>query len=147
MNYAPYRLSEGLVLEESGSLLPWFRSLEQLAGKGGKPLPEKGKHTQLFWETDAVFGGMNVSVQAMERGLGIFFLDLKNGEKFESAKLEYEAVLQILKAKFGEPAEAGSDDYGYPWVRWRWGEVCVNLALAERFMDYVALSVSNGVVS
>ena len=147
MDEPPYRLSEGLVLEDSGSLLPWFSSLEQITGKGGKPLPEKGKRTRLFWEAEAVFGGMKVSIQAMERGLGIFFLDLKSGEKFESARLEYEAVLQILKAKFGDPVEKGDDDYGYPWVRWRWGEVCLNLALAERFMDYVALSVSKRVIS
>lgn len=55
-------------------------------GKGGKPLPEKGKRTQLFWEADAVFDGMNVSVRAMDRGLGIFFLDLKSGEKFEPSQ-------------------------------------------------------------
>jgi len=147
MSYAPYRLSEGLVLEESENLLPWFRSLEEITRKGGKPHPEKGKRTQLYWEAETVFGGIKVSIQAMERGLGIFFLDLKNGQQFESAEHEYDAVLQMLKAKFGDPTEVGNDEYGYPWARWRWGEICLSLALAERFMDYVALSVSNGVIS
>lgn len=145
MTNAPYRLSEGLLLEESGNLLPWFRSLQQITNKGGNPLPEKGKRSQLFWEAEKVFGGLNVSIQAMERGSGIFFLDLRHGRKFECAKEEYEADLEILKGKFGEPTDAG-DDEGYPWARWRWGDVCLNLALAERFMDYVALSVSKGVI-
>ena len=92
-----------------------------------------------------MFGGVNASIQAMERGSGIFFLDLKHGRKFESAKKEYEAALEVLKGRFGEPTEVGEDE-GYPWVRWKWGDVCMNLALAERFMDYVALSVSKGVI-
>lgn len=99
----------------------------------------------MYWGAESVFGGINVSIQAIEQGLGIFFLELEHSRKFESAKEEYEADLDILKEKFGNPADVGEDN-GYPWARWKWGDVCLNLALAERFMDYVALSVSKGVI-
>lgn len=146
MNSVPYGLSKGLLLEESGELLPWFNSLHQITKKGGKPLPAKGRTSQLFWESETVFGGLRVSVQAIQRGSsGIFFLDIKHSKIFESAKDEYEYDVGLLKEKFGEPVDTGSSD-GYPWVRWKWDGVTLNLGVAERFVDYVALSISKGAV-
>lgn len=146
MNYVPYRLSEGLVLEKTGKLLPWFRSLAEITRKGGRPYPEKGKRTKLCWEDEIVFGDIKANIEAMEFGLGVFAINIKNEQKFESVKKEYDAILHLLIDKFGTPTELGKNEYGYPWVRWRWGHICLGLAIAERFVDYVYLSVSNKVV-
>jgi hypothetical protein len=146
MQDVPYQLEEGLFLENSEILLPWFRSLNQISKRGGKPLPEKGKTTQLFWESENVFGGICASILAMEKGCGIFFLSPKNLGSFNSAQEEYKALSAALNKRFGEPHKLGEDE-GYPWQRWVWGEVCVNLAIGERFMDYVALSVSKRVIA
>lgn len=146
MNNPPYRLSEGLFLEGSGKLLPWYESLHQITKMGGKPFPEKGKATHLVWESDSIFGGLNVSIQANQQGKGIFFIDIKHENKHESVKKEYESAIQTLKEKLGEPNESGSNN-GYPWVRWRWGKICINITIAERFMDYVAFSISNNVIT
>jgi len=145
MKPVPYKLSEGLYLESSGKILPWYKSLHQITKMGGKPLPEKGKTNQLFWKQETIFGGMNVSIQAMQQGNGIFFLSPKNKDNADSAETEYEQVKHELVSKFGAPDEAVEKD-GYPYTRWFWGDVCLSLTIAERFMDYVALSVSNGVI-
>lgn len=144
MSGAPYNLSDGLRLEKAGVLLPWFGSLHQITKLGGKPLPEKGKVTQLFWEDEAVLGGLHVSVLAMSQGSGIFFLTPK-GRDFASAQEEFSSIISILSDRLGDSHESGETD-GYPWARWRWNDVCLNLAIGERFVDYVALSVSNGVI-
>jgi len=145
MQNVPYQLENGLFLEEAGVLLPWFKSLNQITKRGGKPLPIKGKTTQLYWESEKVFGGLNVAVQAMERGSGMFFLNLKSDLLFSSAKEEYFAISIILEKLFGHPHSEGITE-GYPWKRWFYGNVCVSLALAERYVDYVAFSVSKDVI-
>lgn len=141
---APYNLSQGLSLEKSGALLPWFQSLHQITKLGGKPLPEKGQVTQLFWEDESVLGGLNASVLAMPKGSGIFFLTQKKRD-FSSAQEEFSALSTILKDRLGAAHESGETE-DYPWLRWRWSDVCLNLVIGERFVDYVALSVSNGVI-
>lgn len=141
---APYNLSKGLCLEKSGTLLPWFQSLHQITKLGGKPLPEKGKVTQLFWEEETVLGGLHVSVLAMPHGSGIFYLTPKDRD-FSSAQEEFSFLLSTLSSRLGNAHEPGETD-SYPWVRWRWNGICLNLAIGERFVDYVALSVSNGVI-
>ena len=145
MESVPYKLSEGLYLEGSGKVLPWFKSLHQITKMGGKPLPEKGKTNQLFWEQETVFDDLVVSIQAMQQGNGIFFLHPKIQVQADSARKEYEQVKGTLLSKFGSPTEVGEND-GYPYARWFWGNICVSLTIAERFMDYVSLSVSNGVM-
>ena len=142
---APYRLSEGLYLEKSGVLLPWFQSLHQITKIGGKPLPMKGKVTQLFWESESVLEGLEVDIQAMSYGSGLFNLTHKGETSFKSAQDEYESTLAELKSRFGEPHESGAEG-AYPWVRWRWEDVCLSLVIGERFVDYVAMSVSKAVV-
>lgn len=73
MESVPYKLSEGKYLENSGKVLPWFESFHQITKMGGKPLPEKGKTSQLFWEQETIFDDLVVSIQAMQQGNGIFF--------------------------------------------------------------------------
>lgn len=145
MESVPYKLSEGLYLEGSGQVLPWFKSLHQITIMGGKPLPEKGKTSQLFWEQETIFDDLVVSIQAMQQGNGIFFLQPKNQVQADSAQIEYDQVKSALLSKFGSPTEVGEND-GYPFTRWSWGNICMSLTIAERFMDYVSLSVSNGVI-
>ncbi len=109
-------------------------------------MPTKGRTSQLFWESETVLGGLRVSVQAMQRGSsGIFFLDIKHPKKFGSAKEEYEYDVGLLKEKFGEPTKTGSSE-GYPWVRWKWDGITLNLGVADRFMEYVAFSLSKGAI-
>ena len=141
---APYNLTNGLCLEQSGALLPWFQSLHQITKLGGKPSPGKGRVTQLFWEQETVLGGLQVSILAMSRGSGIFFLTPID-RFFPSAQEEFSSLLLTLNNRLGEPHESGETE-GYPWVRWRWGDICLNLAIGERFVDYMALSVSKGVI-
>jgi hypothetical protein len=81
----------------------------------------------------------------MAYGSGIYHLTYKGGVSFSSAQEEYSFLLSALRERFGEPHASGSTE-GYPWVRWRWGDVCLNLTIGERFMDYAALSVSKGVI-
>ena len=145
MKNIPYQLSEGLFLEASGKLLPWFKSLHQITKKGGKPLPEKGKTSQLFWKNDVVFDGLEVSVRAIQRDEGMFFIDILHGKEFDAVQKEYEFVLSVLVEKFGGFTETGTND-GHPFSRWRWGNICLNLTIGERFMDYIALSISNGAI-
>ena len=120
-------------------------SLHQITKLGGKPLPKKGKVTQLFWDSETVLGGLQVAVQAMAYGTGIFYLTSKKDRSFNSAQEEYASVLVELLDRFGKPHKCGETD-GYPWVRWHWGDVCLNLAIGERFVDYVVFSVSKGVI-
>jgi hypothetical protein len=145
MDNIPYQLSEGLFLEASGKLLPWFKSLHQITKKGGKPLPEKGKTSQLFWKNDVVFDSLEVSVSAVQQGEGMFFLNIQHGKEFESVQSEYEFILGVLTKKFGGSTETGNND-GYPFSRWLWGDIRLNLTIAERFMEYIALSISKGVI-
>jgi hypothetical protein len=145
MGNPPYRLSEGLFLEDKGKLLPWYKSLHQLAKKGGKSSPNKSKVTQIAWDSESILGGLKVSIQAYQQGNGIFFIDLKHLTNYESVQKEYESTVETLKEKLGEPNESGFN-FGYPWVRWRWGKICINITIAERFMDYVAFSISNDVI-
>ena len=145
MDNIPYQLSEGLFLEASGKLLPWFKSLHQITKKGGKPLPKKGKASQLFWEKDVIFDGLEVSVRAMQRGEGMFFLDIQHKKEFETVQKEYEFIYGVLAKKFGSSSETGIYD-DYPFSRWRWGDICLNLTIGERFIEYIALSISNGAI-
>ena len=108
-------------------------------------MPPKGKATQLFWDSETVFGGLHMAVQAMAYGSGIFYLTRKKDRSFNSAQEEYASVLVELKDRFGKSHKSGETD-GYPWARWHWGDVCLNIAIGERFVDYVVLSVSKGVI-
>ena len=146
MQNIPYRLSEGLFLEDSGTLLPWFKSLHQITKKGGKPLVQNKRISKIHWECDSIFDGIESAIEAHESGNGIFFLSIKYDKEFDSVEKEYDCILSVLVKKFGDPYEIGVGDYNYPFSRWRWGDICLSLIIAERFVDYVALSVSNRVI-
>lgn len=143
MSEAPYKLSEGLWLEKAGLLIPWFSSLGEINGLGGSRLPEKGKASQLFWDNESVLSGLAVAIQAFPRGAGTFHLT-RRGTTFSSAQEEYPATLSELTKRFGQPHETKTEN-SYPVNRWRWEDICLTLTMGERFMDYVALSVSKGV--
>lgn len=142
----PFHVSDGLFLEQSGILLPWFKRLHEITKKGGKPLPEKGRTTQLFWASESVFGGLQVSVQALPYGSGLFHLTQTSKTDFTSAQHEFSVLLTQLSNRFGEPHESDDSEQQYPISRWRWGDICLSLLVAERFLDYAALSLSKGVI-
>ena len=144
MNKIPYHLSEGLFLETSGKLLPWYKSLHQLAKKGGKPRHSNGRTSALYWDNEIIFGGLNASIKAMESGEGLFFIQLKLDKKFESSKTvrpEYDYILDTLIQRFGATSETGVNDIKKPFSYWMWGNICLSLQIGDRFVEYVALSV------
>ncbi len=139
MGSVPYGLSEGLFLEDSLKLIPWFNNFRQIQSFWRCLLP---KPAYLYWDSESIFGGLKVSVTAYENGL--FHIGLK--DTFNHAKHEYEATIEIIKGKLGEPHENGNNEdvyASYPWVRWTWGSVRINITIAERFMEYVTFSISN----
>ncbi len=81
----------------------------------------------------------------MERGLGIFYLDIIQDKEFTSAQEEYNSTLITLIEKLGKPTSTGTTK-GHPWSRWHWGEIYVSITIAERLVDYVSLTISNAVV-
>lgn len=99
MNSIPYQLSDGLFLESSNQLLPWYKNLFQITKKGGKPKHGNGKTTELFWESERVLGDLQVSITAMDRGLGIFFLDIKQEKELASAPEKYNSMLFLLEER------------------------------------------------
>jgi hypothetical protein len=138
MTNIPFQLSEGLFLHKSQKLIPWYESPSELS-------EIEGYAGQSCWENEIVFEDLKVSVQAMEAGNGMFFLIVTGKNKAKSVLQEYEQLLAKLTGKFGEPSEDGYDD-GSPYSRWRWGSICLNITIGEHFSEYVALSVSNGVI-
>ena len=138
-------LAEGLYLENSKVLIPWFKNLNEIAGLGGEKIQKHEKFTQLFWPDEKVFGGLSVSVQAYNNKNGIFHLTYKPENEFKSAEVELSAIFEILKDRFGNPNVQGVEEE-HPFYRWQAEKICINLTIAERFMYYVSLSVSNGVV-
>ena len=142
MNNIPYQLRDGLYLENTNKLLPWYKSLYQITKNGGQPKHGGGRTVELYWKNEKIFNGMQVSIKAVERDLGLFFIDIKHKKKFSSTKDEFENTLIILTKKFGSPDYNGVKD-SYPWSRWEWGNIYVNIQIVERFVDYVSLTISN----
>lgn len=145
MEDLPYRLNEGLQLEQSDQVVPWFKSLNQITKRGGKPSPEKGKTQMLVWPSETVFSDIPVYVKAMPRYSGMFFLTINHETKFGNAKEEYKYTVNIFTNKLGQPSEAGVEPhYNYPWCQWSWGTISLMVSIQERFVDYVSISLTNG---
>jgi hypothetical protein len=144
MENLPYRLNEGLKLEQSDQIVPWFKSLNQITKRGGKPSPDKGKTQMLVWPSETVFNDISVFVKAMPRNSGIFLLTINHEADFRNAKEEYKYTVNLFTNKFGQPTEAGVEpEYHYPWCHWNWGAISLKVSITERFVDYVSIALTN----
>jgi len=142
----PFKLSEGLLSEKCGVLLPWSSSVQSLMGLGN-PKVTTGKRgaISLSWENEAVLGGLAVRIDmAAAAGPSIFYLTPEH--RAGGVEAEYSQIKTWLEERLGPPHEETTDD-GYPWTKWQWGPVRVSVRIGERFTEYVACVISDGVSS
>ncbi len=138
----PFRLSEGLYLEESDQLLPWVPSLHQLTKRGGSPTMVKGGISKIDWKPEIVFGGLKVEIQARMHEYPFFSLMRIRINPYKTTIEEYDANFLELKNIFGLPHELGKTEYDNPWVKWHFEKITISLGIAEHFMDYVTFVIS-----
>jgi hypothetical protein len=141
---APFRLSEGLVLERSGVLLPWDAEDDDLR-RLGSPLPGG---PWLVWRYESVLGGLVADIRVF---LSLprphtFFLDPNFASLPVSAREVYPDMVSELEERFGPPHASTVDEQlwepeNYPWIRWLWKDVTLSLRIQERFGESIALCV------
>lgn len=139
----PYGLAHGLMLDKPRITIPWQSDLVALSNIGEPSLVTSSKVTFVNWKGNTVFNGIEVDVLFRSDFNKIFWLDLRDKSRFESATAAFSYLRQQVIERLGEPHLSQIDD-GYPWEQWSYGPVRVSLRIAERFVEYVSFMVSNG---
>lgn len=153
----PWRLDEGILLEERGLLLPWLGSREAVAGLGSPERSEVGV-TILRW-TDHVFGGLPVRVEARfddreppdtrywfnaDRLYGVWLQRTDMSHEREGARAIYAATWRHLAGTL--PPVAEIERNGYPCREWHLGSASLYVGVSERFVEVFAMSVQHAAV-
>ena len=140
----PFDLANGVRLECAGLVLPWDSSIEKLCAIGKPEIYRHPSATNVTWKGEAIFGGVPVHLDAMTAsGPNVFYA--RRVAPAESAQSEYASLLHILTAQLGSPHSTIVED-GYPWSRWIWGDIGVGVRIAERFVEYVPLMITKGIL-
>jgi hypothetical protein len=134
---------DGLMLDKPRITIPWQSDLVALSNIGEPSLVTSSKVTFVNWKGNTVFNGIEVDVLFRSDFNKIFWLDLRDKSRFESATAAFSYLRQQVIERLGEPHLSQIDD-GYPWEQWSYGPVRVSLRIAERFVEYVSFMVSNG---
>ncbi|RUL62213.1 hypothetical protein EKH79_15110 [Dyella dinghuensis] len=139
----PLGLAHGLMLDNPKITIPWQSDVTTLSSIGDPTILTSSKVTFVSWKDRTVFNGIEVDVQFRSDFNKIFWLDLRDKSRFESATAAFSYLRELVVERLGEPHLSQIDD-GYPWEQWNYGSVRVSVRIAERFVEYVSFMVSKG---
>ena len=146
MTVTPFHLDEGLFLERRQVLLPWSKNVEALALVGQPEQNQSHKEIHLSWKQETVLGGLAADIW-FRSGRQLFNIEATIGSNSISARDEYATILAHLTSQISPPhiSTFNEDVFGntYPRSVWDFGPVKISLVVGERFMEYVALTVSS----
>ncbi|WP_439575587.1 hypothetical protein [Phreatobacter sp.] len=154
---SPWRLDEGIVLEERGLLLPWLAAREVAAAIGAPERSDAGV-TILRW-SDRVFGGLPVHIEARfddgtppdrrywfnaDRLFAVWMQRSDISHERAGARAIYAATCQHLLATLPPVEEIVQN--GYPVREWHLETASLHVGLTERFVETFAMSVRHASV-
>ena len=153
---APFRLDEGLYLENTKVLLPWrtpWKALKKIGRPGVYDRPRARGYSEIVWRNRTCLGGLKCTVEAE-----IFYVDAKgpNGDKTlrnldiilsepRDARDQFRAAEKHLRRVLGKPTvkKMVSDGYNkYPYSEWSLPNATITLAIGERFVEYFVFTIA-----
>jgi hypothetical protein len=129
---APFRLDEGILLEDSGTLLPWTAGINQLLELAGG---YQNRWEEVTWSNQHVLGGLRANVRFILRRST--FEIMPAFDKPEDEEMAYETSFEHLCNKMGTPHESRRDKSDivpgliYPISIWAFDDVEVRLRTSE----------------
>jgi hypothetical protein len=148
----PFRLAEGILLEDSDTLLPWDAPLGDLR-KTGKPDVQRARgRTTLFWNDRRFLGGLAGGIEAgfnLKPAPDEGDEDPNDGKRLrlvdfypdpapkETPRRQFVRVQRRLTRSLGKPSRAGEDPVmRLPIAEWDLADVLVVWMVFERSGEY-----------
>ncbi len=154
MSNLPYKLSEGIFLENTGVLIPWNASLMDLK-KIGKPKIQKDADSlTLYWQKEHLWlGGLTTyfnttffdSKYALRlsndkytnHNLSLEFINFSTPDAGKSPRTEFERVKEHITNRLGQAtADYKDKNLGLPLVEWHIQGILIVFMVFERFGEY-----------
>jgi hypothetical protein len=145
----PYRLDQGIYIENANVLLPWLCVSSTVRMYLGLENYRTDKRT-LVWEGHRILGGIPV-------GLHCKFVRLEHEEETEPRRLRYAQffpdlkqlgedaqqvfalIRQHLSRQLGTPSISSDGGVLYPFAEWEWDKFAVTLKLTGREPNQVCV--------
>jgi hypothetical protein len=129
---APFKLEDGILLEESGTVLPWGAELNQLLEiEGG----HQSRWEEVSWLNKKVLGGMLANVKFIVRRKEFDIVPIY--DQAEDLERAYEKTIEHLTATAGPPHKVHNDrsnfvkDLVYPVSTWQWENIRITCRTYE----------------
>ncbi|HEY9791749.1 MAG TPA: hypothetical protein V6D22_15200 [Candidatus Obscuribacterales bacterium] len=129
---APFRLDEGVLLEDSGTMLPWSAGVNELLDLAGG---YQTRWEEVTWSNQHVLGGLRANVRFILRRLAFEIMPaFDNPEDEEKA---YRTCFEHLCNKMGAPHESRKDKSEivagliYPVSIWSFEDIELRLRTSE----------------
>ncbi|HEY0056897.1 MAG TPA: hypothetical protein VGB63_16220 [Pedobacter sp.] len=141
----PFRLNEGIYFEDTGNILLWNDTLENIKEIDNPELGANG--SVLKWFDKLCFAGqrVNVTISVNEYHNTNGILEFVN---FEQGRNDPHGVYQkfsmLFKEHLGEPSETSDDGFGRPTALWTINDLQVIIGIGERFMEYEIFGIHKG---
>ena len=129
---APFRLDEGVLLEDSGTLLPWSSSVKDLLELAGG---YQKRWEEVTWSNHQVLDGLRANVRFIYRRGAFEIIPVFESEQEEV--FAYKMCYEHLCNKIGVPHESRTDRSGivkdlvYPVSIWNVGSVQICLRTSD----------------
>jgi hypothetical protein len=147
-----FQLSKGILLEDSGILLPWNAQLKHLRKTGTPNVQRERGRTTLYWNDRRFLGGLSGSIEAAfdlapssdeseadpndGKRLRFVSFDLDSEPK-ETPRQQYLRIKRRLTRSLGKPSRAGEDPaWNLPLAEWNLARVLLVWMVFERFGEY-----------
>ena len=141
----PFRLQEGILFEDTGSLLRWGETFDVLKGIDS---PETNPDaTTIKWEEKKCFGGevVNVTVATNEYQNENRTLEFVHLEEVQADPwVVYRKYSEYFKSLLGEPTEFNVDSYDRPKALWNLHDLQIIVGVGERFNEFQIFDIHYG---
>lgn len=118
-------IQSGILLEDSGSMLKWGKSLKSITKKTPCLIKDQGDRTIYFWDKHTILNGLELNLQTMFWNFGKdrWFRKFNKVEHWvvgdKEAQTEYERISNHLTNELGPPdlEKITSEDKSMVWKK------------------------------
>jgi len=150
----PFRLSEGVLLEDVGLLIPWNSTLKDLKKLASPKTRKESDKFHLHWNKthhwlsglecyfNTTFFDSKYSVKLANdaqtnQNLSLDFMNFSTPDSGKTPRTEFERVKEHISRVLGRPtANYENYKFGLPLVEWHIQEILIVFMVFERFGEY-----------
>lgn len=141
----PFQLDEGIYFENSGKMLRWADSFQNLILIDSPEISANGD--VLKWYDKTCFGGKKLNVIVVKDSYHNLSERLEFVE-FESKEMDpwllYKYFSEYFKSYFGVATESAIDKYARPTLLWNLNDLQIILGVGERFVEFEIFGIHKG---